>query len=133
VLEEALIRVYLAAPYAMRPEALRVRRALKQSGIGCTSRWLEDEGTISDEWAQKDFADVARCDVFVLLNAQEWSDKGTGGRHVEFGYACALRKPILLVGVRTNLFHQLVHYMATEQTPDIVVGVQRLAMAAGLT
>ncbi len=31
--------------------------------------------------------------------------KGSGGRHVEFGYALAKGKPIVLVGPQRNVFH----------------------------
>jgi nucleoside 2-deoxyribosyltransferase len=101
------LTVYIAAPYPARRYAQAVMRLLELEDIGVTSTWLTQDEDTSDATARLDLADVARADVLVALNEPEYSTMGTGGRHVEFGYALALGKPIVLVGVRTNVFHFL--------------------------
>lgn len=102
------LAVYIAAPSQMIGEAAVLRNLLHDSGFDCTSSWILD-GLSGDtsETAEMDLADVARADVLVALNPSLWKDKGTGGRHVEMGYALALKKPVLLLGVRSNVFHYM--------------------------
>lgn len=104
------MKVYIAAPFADAPFARLIAQGLRQlADIECTSRWLTGSSELNDEWARKDLEDIDAADVLVALNAEAWNDpaanKGSGGRHVEFGYALAMGKPILLVGSRSNIFH----------------------------
>jgi nucleoside 2-deoxyribosyltransferase len=100
------MRVYLAAPFTERAFATLIAKSLEQTAnIGCTSRWLFSESDMSDTWARNDLEDIRSAHALVALNAETWANKGTGGRHVELGYALAIEKPICLVGVRTNIFH----------------------------
>lgn len=122
------IRVYIAAPYPLRPDARRVAQALIESGIEVTARWLfEGVEDLNDTSARKDLADVARANLFVALNPASWGDVGTGGRHVEFGYAVALRKPVLLVGPRTHVFHWLSDIVQVDDERDLATAVRALA------
>ena len=116
------IRVYIAAPFQLQDAAIALREFLEDGGIGCTSSWLEAPENIDDHWARRDLSDVARCDVFVAMNPEDWSSRGTGGRHVEFGYALALRKPVLILGTRTNIFHHLrdVACCAVEDAAEVI-------------
>src|SRR5688572_468644 len=100
-------RVYIAAPYPIRDRAIAMMRVFEAHHLEVTSRWLKAPDTLSDEHAQKDLQDVARADVLVAVNPVSWESSGTGGRHVELGYALALGKPVLLVGERSNIFHHL--------------------------
>jgi hypothetical protein len=99
--------VYITAPFPERDYAIEVMTALEQAGIVVTSRWLKAPDELTDEHARKDLDDVAACDVLVVLNPVGWEERGTGGRHVELGYALFAHKPIVLVGPRTNIFHYL--------------------------
>lgn len=101
------IRVYIAAPFQLQDGAAALRELLKASEIECTSTWLNAPENIDERWAKRDLSDVARCDVFVAMNPEDWASRGTGGRHVEFGYALALRKPVVILGARTNIFHHI--------------------------
>jgi nucleoside 2-deoxyribosyltransferase len=116
-----VIRVYLAAPFQLQRQAIDLMGGLHLQGIGCTSRWLVAEETNSDEWARNDLADVAEADVFVALNPEGWRSAGTGGRHVEFGYALALRKPIVLVGVQSHIFHHISSVVVVPAVDDDVL------------
>lgn len=99
--------VYIAAPYPIRDLAQGVMRFLEEAGLDVTSSWLKSEDHLDDKHARLDLADVDRADALVLLNHKEWVNSGTGGRHVEVGYAIARGKPIVLVGERSNIFHYL--------------------------
>jgi nucleoside 2-deoxyribosyltransferase len=101
------VKVYIAAPYPERAAAQQVMRRLNEEGIEVTSTWLVQEDKLEDQYARLDLADVARADVLVALNLPGYENAGTGGRHIEFGYALALGKPIVLVGARSNIFHYL--------------------------
>lgn len=100
-------RVYIAAPYELREEAKRIRLDLIARGFIVTSRWLTQTDENGDEFARMDLADVAAADVLLALNPADFANKGTGGRHVELGYALALGKEVAVVGVRSNIFHYL--------------------------
>jgi nucleoside 2-deoxyribosyltransferase len=101
------LSVYLAAPFELRPDAIRLMHWLEARGVTVTSTWLRQDDEVSDMHARQDLADVDRADVLVALNPPEWSRAGTGGRHVEFGYAVAKGKRIVLCGSRSNMFHHL--------------------------
>lgn len=123
-----MLRVYLAAPFELQEMAARIAAFLAtEHGIGCTSRWLTAGGVDSDEWARYCLADVGRCDVFVVINPEAFRKTGTGGRHVEFGYALALRKPVVIVGEQTNLFHTLAEIETVSGGESLVDAVRRLA------
>jgi nucleoside 2-deoxyribosyltransferase len=102
------IKVYIAAPWPIREKAIEVRRVLAHRGIQCTARWLTDARlSMDDATATMDLSDVARADVLVAINPAAWAEIGTGGRHVELGFALGLQKPIVLLGVRSNIFHYM--------------------------
>lgn len=106
------MKIYIAAPWPTRSIAINVMGWLEAQGHYVTSRWLkdvEDQFALDQQhiYAQKSLADVREADLLLALNGIEWKDAGTGGRHVELGYAIALKKQIVLVGVRTNVFHYL--------------------------
>lgn len=99
--------VYIATPYPMRDRAKELRAALADVGIRSTARWIvqDDSAVLSHDWAQADLDDVRVADALVALNPIEWSNLGTGGRHVELGAALILNKPVYLIGPQTNIFH----------------------------
>ena len=55
----------------------------------------------------EDVTDVCSADVVVSFTEPPRSNHSRGGRHVEFGMAHALRKQLVVVGHRENLFHYL--------------------------
>lgn len=124
-----MINIYIAAPYPMRDGAIRIMRLFERSGIAVTSRWLKAPDELCDEHARKDLEDVAAADVLFAWNPEGWEEKGTGGRHVEFGYALALGIPIVLAGERSNIFHHLSHVAVVDDSQDIVKAVRQAAEA----
>lgn len=117
---------YIAAPFPCREQAIRLMRMLERQGIEVTSSWLKAHDANTDFFARQDLADVARAALLVAVNPRGWEERGTGGRHVEFGYALALGKPILLVGERSNIFHHLSSVKVVDDTEDITKHVKRL-------
>lgn len=99
--------VYIAAPYPTRNDAIKAMDLLERAGHVVTSRWLKAPDELTDEHARKDLEDVAAADVLLALNPADYENAGTGGRHVELGYALALGKKIALIGNRSNIFHHL--------------------------
>jgi nucleoside 2-deoxyribosyltransferase len=101
-------RIYIAAPYEMREEAISIMHWLESQGHEVTSSWLCDGAFANDDpTARLDLADIDRADLLLALNPSEWRQRGTGGRHFEIGYAMKAGKQIVLIGVRTNVFHHM--------------------------
>lgn len=121
------LKVYIAAPFPIRDRAVSVMHVLELKGIEVTSRWLKAPDTMTDEHARKDLDDVAAADVLLALNPDGWEERGTGGRHVELGYALALGKPVLLVGERSNIFHHLACVTQIDEIADFTKHLKRLA------
>jgi len=107
------ISIYIAAPFSLQLVGRQVRDAFARHGIVSTARWLEEEPSLEKtiSHAQRcflghmDLFDVRRAQGLVLLNPEEYREKGTGGRHVEVGAALAVGNPVWILGVRSNIFH----------------------------
>lgn len=128
------MQIYLAARFDRRDQLRGYRDELNDMGIAVSSRWLDNHGMGERDDATNGVviytpADLARCaiedlddieaaDVFVTFT--ETPDVGytSGGRHVELGFALALNIPVLIVGPRENVFHDLV------ETDELVAQVQ---------
>jgi len=105
-----MTRVYIAAPYQLKDQANAIAEQLRAKGFAITSTWLGDSQEDSPEAAALDLRAVERADVLLLINDPAWLTRGTGGRHVEFGYALALRKRVVVLGAAPgNVFHLLKH------------------------
>ncbi len=122
-----MVSVYIAAPYAMREYGIRVALRLAQAKITVISRWLEAVESSKEEAAYNSLVDIDRASLFLALNPEGWEEKGTGGCHVEFGYALARGKRILLVGDPSNVFHHLNAITVIDETMDVVRHIQLLA------
>lgn len=122
------MQVYIAAPYPWREDAIGVMVALEGAGIGCTASWLRQVEEMTDAAARLDLADVDRADVLVALNPPGWEDRGTGGRHVELGYALAKQKRVVLVGHSTNIFHYLSDVVQVQTPGDILPALRGLTL-----
>lgn len=108
------IPIYIAAPFELLMTAREVRVMLESSGrYVVTSRWLEEDPDLnligSDgklrEMAERDLVDIDNSRGLVAINPETWRKAGTGGRHVELGYAIAKKLPIWIIGVTSNVYH----------------------------
>jgi len=107
------LKVYLASQYARKNELREYAFELEDIGIHVTSRWITEEpASLIDQnekilWARYDLIDVADADVLVFFAEDPEKQPRRGGRHVEFGFALALNKTVLVVGGIENIFHNL--------------------------
>lgn len=120
------MRIYLAGPYTKRDQLRAYGQELTRIGFTISSTWLEDTHEINagttgaatalDDaavavHATTDLQDIERCDVLVLFTAPSVGlapvQNVSGGRHVETGFALALKKPVIVVGDPENVFHRM--------------------------
>ncbi len=108
------MRIYIAAPWVRREEAIAAGRVAEVAGFKVTSRWFYHEGATLDttgsslaraetiRQALEDIADVKRSHVLIVLNLEK-----SEGKAVETGIALANRIPVISVGQRSNIFQAL--------------------------
>jgi hypothetical protein len=102
------MKIYLAARYGRAAEMCKVRTELQKYGHEITSHWIDGLHNADQDsrYAQEDFDDVVLCDAVVSFTGDP-NGRSRGGRHVEFGVGLALRKRMIIVGPRENVFHRL--------------------------
>lgn len=117
------MKIYLASRYSRNEEMRGCRDVLQALGHTVTSRWIDLHPDVVGDFSssfgpeelnaqpekcaplgQHDIDDLAAADWVVNFTC---GTGGKGGRHVEFGYALALRKRVFVVGPRENVFHAL--------------------------
>lgn len=112
------MKLYLAASYTRKPLILEYAKALQAEGFETTSRWLTEpehpetwleELTPEqlDQYAFRDLEDIEKADIFLLFTEALPDETKRAGRHVEFGYALAHMKSVIVIGPRINIFHYL--------------------------
>lgn len=114
------MNIYIAARFSRRPEANRLAHILNGMGHNITSRWVQPdcdhvmptglseqaEDSERRRFAIEDLEDINACDCVISL-MEEPRSNGRGGRHIEFGYALALGKRMVIIGPRETVFHHL--------------------------
>lgn len=100
---------------------------LETLGIEITSHWMRpdyrwngvpDESMSAEDLAgcaAEDFADIDAADMFVCFTEKPDVGHTSGGRHVEFGYALARGKRVILIGPVENIFYHLPQVTRFEQ------------------
>ena len=112
------MRCYLAGRYAEKNRLNQLASQLRELGVSITSSWLEEahppESKLKDidrvklpKYPQRDLDDIDAADILIFFSEDPDTATVRGGRHVEFGYALAKGKPILVVGPLENIFHYL--------------------------
>lgn len=106
------MKIYIAAPYPMREQAAAWGRTLQADGHIITAEWLwVDEDVKTPEaqrsYAIKDLAHVDAADAVLLMTGYRGERAYTGGRHVEYGYALAKGKALVVCGGLESVFHHL--------------------------
>ena len=113
------MKVYIASRFSRIQEAEHVvRPALEAIGWTVTSRWHREQagqpvdGAMAHHTAEengffaaRDLEDVDAADTLLLLTEAPESRWPRGARFVEYGYALAKGKVLILVGPRENVFH----------------------------
>lgn len=139
------MKVYLAARFSRFDELNLCRAELETLGISVTSRWLrgghEWVGTPDDEiprdhlarFAAEDLEDLDVADMLVCFTESPRSGPARGGRHVEFGYALAKGKPVIVVGHLENVFYALPDVVWVDTWPEalaVLDGMHEEALSA---
>ena len=119
------MKIYLAARYSRRAELNEYAEDLRNVGHIVTSRWLSHDNfraletkdieteqvstpIEAQDIAYADYEDIRDADCLIAFSEAPRAEGGTrGGRHVEFGIAYAMRKAVIVVGPRENVFHTL--------------------------
>jgi hypothetical protein len=81
-------------------------------------------------YAVEDLADVAAAHAVVVMSPTAWLNSGSGGRHVEVGYALGLGMPIVLLGVRGTVFHYLKQVRAVDGFSGLLDALQTVTRGA---
>lgn len=120
--------IYLASPWVCRDRTRAVRSDLVERGYTVTSRWLDvpDGPAVPDAArgraeAAKDLADIDAAEAIIVLT----DDRPIGaGHHVEFGYALARGKRMIVVGPVKSVFH----YLADDSFEDWPTAIDALGL-----
>jgi|SRR5271155_2117272 len=110
------MKVYLANQYRHKDAMKVAATELRAKGIDVTSTWMDEPhepnaqlGDLSGdhlvEYAYRDLLEISQADILVFFSVPPTTQTVRGGRHVEFGYALGLRKPIVVIGPEENIFH----------------------------
>ena len=116
------MKIYLAARYSKRPTLYKWGEQLEALGHEIVSRWskrggdhnkvagLSPKAATSERqrFAAEDLEDIQNCQLMISL-MEEPRNNSRGGRHVEFGYADALGKNLVIIGQRETVFHEQIH------------------------
>lgn len=100
------MRIYIAALYARKSEMVIMADKIKRAGHEVTSRWLTESEAL--DWSAAsvmDLADIDNSDVLLSFTHPRGTMTSGGGRHVEFGYAMAKGKRLVIIGESENVFH----------------------------
>jgi hypothetical protein len=119
------MRVYLAAPFETRVQALEVAEAIKSLGHEVTSRWLTDHDTdfdamTADDCAREaiaDFEDIWSARVLVMLNSGQFS-RMSAGKHIELGYCLGIGNDAIVVGPDNHIFWHLPNVTRVDTIAD---------------
>lgn len=109
------MRIYLAGAYQRRVALASYAKMLELDGHEITSEWLSGMHELppwtETTYSQHDLQCIRRAEVFMGFTEQ--ADAPTelkrGGRHVEFGFAVAHGKMLVIVGPRENAFYHLLN------------------------
>jgi nucleoside 2-deoxyribosyltransferase len=128
-----MAKFYLAAKYDKRRELLPIATMLVLQGHELTGKWLNGSHDGTDVEAQSKYAaldlqHIDECETFVLFNLPIGCPDASSGRHVEFGYALAMGKQVLIVGDGNSIFKTL----AERTYPTVELFLQEFAPDARL-
>lgn len=112
------MKIYIAAMYSLKDQMREYRDRLRADGHEIVSTWMDEThdatSCLADispnllaQYARNDLKEIAACDVILFFSEEPTVPTRRGGRHVEFGYALAWKKKIVVCGPQENIFHLL--------------------------
>ena len=129
------MRVYIAAPWVRKHDAIQAGRAFEAAGFKVLSRWFNHEGDPNDatgvtcehqevyRQALEDVDDVQRADYLIVLNLEK-----SEGKAVETGIAIANGIPFICVGPRSNVFQVFAEAMV-DSVDDAIAHLHTISAA----
>jgi hypothetical protein len=139
-----IMKVFIASHSQENARALKHK--LENAGYEVVSRWVTNDhkfssgiGAYSDaereDLAVVDETDVRAADALVLI-AEAEGVTVPGGKHVETGIAIGLRKPVIVVGRKENIFHWHPSISVVRTQDELMAALNRLnncGLSQGLT
>lgn len=141
MLDSRIFEIYLAAPWVMGKDARVAKKYLEKrvKGLRVISRWIarspkkirpnydytkDSSFTLKQgrEQANIDLEDIKRSRCLVVLNHVK-----SEGKVVEQGIALALKKPVIVIGNKTNIFHYLKEVTLVKSLAKAVPILRRLS------
>lgn len=103
---------YLASKYDYRSQVLKVAALLMLAGHTVKADWLtgiHHEGGIGEpkDWAKQDLEDIDNATHVVVFNLPVDDPEPSTGRNIEYGYALAKGKTVIVVGEGESVFFEL--------------------------
>jgi len=120
------VKIYLAGPWEFGPTLYKMRHLLEHDypSIKITSSWLDIQTTYESQnsmeaanFALQDLADVDRADMLILFNPEGAAQ--SPGRNIEFGYALAKGKCVMVAGKRLGVFQHLPQVFHVPEPSDV--------------
>jgi nucleoside 2-deoxyribosyltransferase len=109
------VKVYIAADSHQQGNVKLLRDALLHYDVVVTSRWIDADleafhptaEEVLTRAAEENFLDIRAARYLIAYNPLISHKTGTGGRHVEVGYALGQGKHVLYIGEKLeNVFHR---------------------------
>ena len=132
-----MIRVYLAGPLPYQDELRRARYDFhqKRNLFLVTSRWLDLDlnearsDNIRANLAAHNYTDIDQSNILVVYNPIGYNNVGTGGRHIEVGYAIGKKIPVVSFGQPITLMY--LHPLITQlplgyKWPEVMDVVEKI-------
>jgi hypothetical protein len=88
------MRIYIAASFPRKDDAIQLAKCLRTAGHRIVSRWHDEDDGYADvsqmpSRALRDLENIEKCHMLIQFTGDNLSH---GGRHCELGIAIALRK-----------------------------------------
>ena len=116
------MKVYCAAPWVHKADALVAQTQFEAAGFEVVSHWIQYHGDGANDaelqaQAVEDYAEiVAKTDAFVILNLAL-----SEGKAFEFGVAYRQKLPCVVVGSRErNIFYHLPGVLQVETVEEAI-------------
>lgn len=120
------MKFYIAALYSEMKNAKYVAECIEASGHECTSRWIngDEEDMFTHDAAQMDLDDIDSADTIILLTLPKGTLYKGGGRQVEFGYALAKNKNMIVLGDKEHIFCHLKRIICYDNLEALIINLQ---------
>lgn len=136
------MKLYIAITWKALNYGKHLARLFEAAGHTVTSHYLAPDfnprvqiDDLAREHAERDIAEIEQADALLLVTggaqdcrkgAPQGLDSTTGGRHVEFGYAAALKKLLIVLGPPENCFQTFGAVTFTEEPQEVIALLDQL-------